>query len=77
MQKISIFWFRRDLRLDDNKGLSEALKADEKVIPIFIFDKDILDLLEDKHDRRVDYIHQSLEKINTELYETGSSLLTF
>lgn len=77
MQKTSIFWFRRDLRLDDNKGLSEALKADEKVIPIFIFDKDILDLLEDKHDRRVDYIHQALEKINQELKEFGSSLLTF
>ena len=77
MQKISIFWFRRDLRLEDNKGLSEALKADEKVIPIFIFDKDILDLLEDKYDRRVDYIHQALEKINQELKEFGSSLLTF
>jgi deoxyribodipyrimidine photo-lyase len=77
MQKISIFWFRRDLRLEDNKGLSEALKADEKVIPIFIFDKDILDLLEDQYDRRVDYIHQALEKINQELKEFGSSLLTF
>lgn len=77
MQKISIFWFRRDLRLDDNKGLSEALKADEKVIPIFIFDRDILDHLEDKYDRRVDYIHQALEKINQELKEFGSSLLTF
>ena len=77
MQKTSIFWFRRDLRLEDNKGLSEALKADEKVIPIFIFDKDILDLLEDKYDRRVDYIHQALEKINQELKEFGSSLLTF
>jgi deoxyribodipyrimidine photo-lyase len=63
--------------LEDNKGLSEALKADEKVIPIFIFDKDILDLLEDKYDRRVDYIHQALEKINQELKEFGSSLLTF
>ena len=77
MQKTSIFWFRRDLRLDDNKGLSEALKADEKVIPIFIFDRDILDHLEDKYDRRVDYIHQALEKINQELKEFGSSLLTF
>ena len=77
MQKISIFWFRRDLRLEDNKGLSEALKADEKVIPIFIFDRDILDLLEDKYDQRVDYIHQALEKINQELKEFGSSLLTF
>ena len=77
MQKTSIFWFRRDLRLDDNKGLSEALKSDEKVIPIFIFDRDILDHLEDKYDRRVDYIHQALEKINQELKEFGSSLLTF
>lgn len=77
MQKISIFWFRRDLRLEDNKGLSEALKSDEKVIPIFIFDRDILDHLEDKYDRRVDYIHQALEKINLELKEFGSSLLTF
>lgn len=77
MQKISIFWFRRDLRLDDNKGLSEALKSDEKVIPIFIFDRDILDHLEDKYDRRVDYIHQALEKINLELKEFESNLLTF
>ena len=77
MQKTSIFWFRRDLRLDDNIGLSEALKSDEKVIPIFIFDRDILDHLEDKYDRRVDYIHQALEKINQELKEFGSSLLTF
>lgn len=77
MQKISIFWFRRDLRLEDNKGLSEALKSDEKVIPIFIFDRDILDHLEDKYDRRVDYIHQALEKINLELKEFESNLLTF
>ncbi|WP_312750872.1 cryptochrome/photolyase family protein [Epilithonimonas hominis] len=77
MQKTSIFWFRRDLRLDDNKGLSEALKSDEKVIPIFIFDRDILDHLEDKYDRRVDYIHQALEKINLELKEFESNLLTF
>ena len=77
MQTTSIFWFRRDLRLDDNIGLSEALKSDEKVIPIFIFDRDILDHLEDQYDRRVDYIHQALEKINQELKEFGSSLLTF
>lgn len=77
MQKTSIFWFRRDLRLDDNKGLSEALKSGEKVIPIFIFDKEILDQLEDKYDRRVDYIHQALEKINEALHDSGSALLTF
>jgi len=77
MQKVSIFWFRRDLRLEDNKGLSEALKSGEKVIPIFIFYKEILGQLEDKYDRRVDYIHQALGKINLELKESGSNLLTF
>ena len=77
MQKVSVFWFRRDLRLDDNKGLSEALKSGENVIPVFIFDKEILGQLEDKYDRRVDYIHQALEKINLELKESGSNLLTF
>ena len=74
---VSIFWFRRDLRLDDNKALAEALKSGEKVIPIFIFDQEILDLLEDKHDRRVDYIHQALEKINDELKDCGTVLQTF
>ena len=44
--KISIFWFRRDLRLDDNKGLYNALKEKENVLPIFIFDKNILNKLE-------------------------------
>ncbi len=77
MHNTSIFWFRRDLRLDDNTGLSEALKSRNKVIPIFIFDKDILDQLEDKYDRRVDYIHQALEKINEELHKAGTSLLTY
>ena len=77
MKEISIFWFRRDLRLEDNTGLSEALQSGYQVIPIFIFDADILDQLEDKNDRRVDYIHQALEKINAELKESGSRLQTY
>lgn len=77
MKEISIFWFRRDLRLEDNTGLSEALRSGSQVIPVFIFDADILDQLEDKYDRRVDYIHQALEKINTELKEFGTSLKTY
>ena len=48
MDKISIFWFRRDLRLKDNHGLYQALESGKKVLPIFIFDEDILDLLENK-----------------------------
>ena len=53
MSKISIFWFRRDLRLHDNAGLFHALNSGNPVLPIFIFDKNILDKLEDKRDRRV------------------------
>lgn len=71
---ISIFWFRRDLRLTDNAGLYHALKESENVLPIFIFDKNILDDLEDKCDKRVQFIHQSILEIQKELIEMGSSL---
>lgn len=77
MKKIAIFWFRRDLRLEDNCGLSHALESGMKVLPIFIFDSDILDKLEDKQDRRVDYIHQSLEFVQKKLKRKGFSLRTF
>lgn len=76
--KITIFWFRRDLRLDDNVGLFHALSYGYPVLPIFIFDKKILDKLDNKQqDRRVDYIHQALQVINEELSKNGSSLSTF
>lgn len=75
--KISIFWFRRDLRLEDNVGLHHALESGFPVIPIFIFDSVILDKLEDKKDKRVDYIQQALQHINSELKENDSTLLTY
>lgn len=75
MTKISIFWFRRDLRLHDNSGLYHALKKGIPVLPIFIFDKNILDKLEDKQDRRVEFIHQALTDIQDSLKALGSSLL--
>jgi deoxyribodipyrimidine photo-lyase len=75
--KITLFWFRRDLRLEDNVGLSHALSSGFPVLPIFIFDVDILSHLEDKKDRRVDYIHQALSKINTEIKGHQSALQTF
>lgn len=75
--KISIFWFRRDLRLEDNVGLFQALSSKYPVLPIFIFDEDILAKLEDISDRRLDYIHQALEKINLELQSWCSALATF
>ncbi|SMC42835.1 cryptochrome/photolyase family protein [Moheibacter sediminis] len=76
-KKISVFWFRRDLRLDDNTGLSHALLSENPVLPIFIFDSDILNQLEDNSDRRVDYIHQALNEINKELKKYNSGLKTF
>lgn len=71
---INIFWFRRDLRLNDNHGLYKALSEGINVLPVFIFDSDILDKLIDPCDARVQFIHQQLEKINTKLKEFGSSL---
>lgn len=75
MQKITIFWFRRDLRLEDNTGLYYALQQEENVLPLFIFDKKILDKLEDKSDARVDFIHQQILSIHQELANKGSSMV--
>ena len=73
-QEVTFFWYRRDLRLEDNVGLFHALKSKYSVIPLFIFDDSILDSLP-KNDARVSFIHESLSKINSQLQEIGSSLL--
>ena len=75
MQKVNIFWFRRDLRLHDNAGLYYALKDDYPVVPLFIFDKIILDRLEEKKDKRVEFIRDALVEIREKLEKKGSSLL--
>ncbi len=74
---ISIFWFRRDLRLFDNAGLYHALKGGAPVLPIFILDKNILDDLKNKQDKRVDFIMQTLNGMQDELVKTGSTLQVF
>ncbi len=74
-KEISLFWFRRDLRLHDNAGLYHALRENEQVLPLFIFDKNILDKLDDKYDRRVDFIHQAVTALQKELVNQGSGLL--
>ncbi len=74
MSEFSVFWFRRDLRLDDNAGLFHALTSGRPVIPVFIFDTEILDELPPK-DARVDFIHRTLEELQEKLREFGSSLL--
>jgi deoxyribodipyrimidine photo-lyase len=74
MQTINICWFRRDLRLEDNAALYHSLKSNHAVVPIFIFDKNILDDLEDKADRRVEFIHGALKEMQVVLEAMGSSL---
>ena len=61
----TLFWFRRDLRLHDNAGLFEALKQSNSVIPLFIFDTDILDKLPEREDKRVVFIHQTLSAMHS------------
>jgi deoxyribodipyrimidine photo-lyase len=70
---ITIFWFRRDLRIEDNHGLFKALQLGLPVLPIFIFDPSILDPLP-KNDRRVAFIHETLSALQKELIGVGSSL---
>jgi deoxyribodipyrimidine photo-lyase len=71
----AVFWFRRDLRVDDNAGLYYALKENKQVLPLFIFDTEILGRLESKDDRRVEFIYQSIRLLKTQLEEAGSSLV--
>ncbi len=76
-KKVSVFWFRRDLRLEDNVGFLEALKGDCPVLPIFIFDSEILDKLP-KDDARVTFIHETLDKMRQTLQsEHKSSVALF
>lgn len=72
--KTNIFWFRRDLRLDDNVGLNSALSSGNPVLGIFIFDEDIIENLPND-DARISFIYQKLEEINKRLNTVNSSLL--
>jgi deoxyribodipyrimidine photo-lyase len=73
---LSIFWFRRDLRLEDNAGLYHALKSEKSVLPIFIFDKNILDNLE-RNDARVSFIYDTVTDLKKKINQKGSDLKIF
>lgn len=70
----AIVWFRRDLRLEDHTALAAAIAQGYEVIPVFIFDKIILDKIDDKKDLRLTFIYDSLKEIEEELISYGSSL---
>lgn len=76
MQAVNIFWFRRDLRLEDNSGLYNALSEKLPVLPIFIFDSEILDKLP-KNDSRVNFIHHTISNINQQLKKHNSGIAIY
>ncbi len=76
-ETVAVFWFRRDLRLDDNAALFHALKSGLKVLPVFIFDKNILDKLSDKSDARVGFIHQQIILLNQALSKYNSGIVSY
>lgn len=71
---VNIFWMRRDLRLEDNTALFHALKTRENVLPLFIFNPDILERLEVRPDFRVNFIYKTLTVIKEALEKIGSSI---
>ena len=72
--EIAIFWHRRDIRNNDNAGLYHALKSGLPVLPLFIFDKNILDKLEDKEDKRVTFIHEQIAELKSEYHQLGTDI---
>ena len=75
-QPLTVFWFRRDLRLDDNIGFFKALSSEQPVLPVFIFDSEILNKVPED-DARVTFIHDTLQHMNTTLqnnHESGISM---
>ncbi|WP_374030137.1 deoxyribodipyrimidine photo-lyase [Bdellovibrio bacteriovorus] len=74
MAKLTLYWFRRDLRLEDNAGLFYALKENENVLPLFIFDTDILSKLDDSSDARVTFIHQTVTELKQALQKKSSDV---
>lgn len=75
MAKVVLFWLRRDLRLDDNAGLYHALKNHPHVLPLFIFDSDILEKLDDPTDARLNFIYQTVIALKKELQHKDSDLI--
>jgi deoxyribodipyrimidine photo-lyase len=76
MPRRALVWLRRDIRLSDHRALFEACAAADHVIPVFIYDSVILNALPDRDDRRVTFIHGSLEEIDVRLKKQDRGLLT-
>jgi deoxyribodipyrimidine photo-lyase len=75
-EKVSIMWFRRDLRIEDNTALHHALDSGNSVLPVFLFDTHILKELP-RNDARVSFIYKKLKQLHQTFKEKGSGLLTY
>ncbi|GGG41516.1 cryptochrome/photolyase family protein [Hymenobacter glacieicola] len=75
--KIALFWHRRDLRQHDNAGLTAALQSGYPVVPLFIYDREILDLLPSRRDARVTFIYDEVERLARQTAQAGGSFLAF
>ena len=71
----ALVWFRRDLRDFDHAALYHALKASQHVYCVFVFDTEILDVLSNKADRRVEFIWESIRELKLALQQRGGDLL--
>ena len=74
-EPLSLVWLRRDLRLHDNAALYYAFKSGRPVLPVFIFDRMILDALDDRRDRRVEFLVQEINRLRDELAKMGSTII--
>lgn len=74
-EPLSLVWLRRDLRLHDNAALYHALKSGRQVVPVFIFDRVILDALDDRTDRRVEFLVQEINRLHEQLAKLGSTII--
>ena len=72
---IALVWFRRDLRIADHAALYHALKQSRSVYCVFVFDREILDALPSRSDRRVEFIHDSLVELDAVLRHHGGALI--
>ncbi|TGE15405.1 cryptochrome/photolyase family protein [Hymenobacter elongatus] len=77
MSKIVLFWHRRDLRLHDNAGLAVALQSGLPVVPLFIYDREILDQLPSRRDARVTFIYDEVERLGRQTEQAGGTFLAF
>jgi deoxyribodipyrimidine photo-lyase len=72
---VNIFWMRRDLRLEDNTALFHILKTRENVLPLFIFNPELLVRLPEKSDYRINFVYETLQQLKKELEKIGSTIL--